>query len=317
VALKDGVFGHGPDPVLIERVSAADDVWVRSFFAAGPDRPVIFTDATAQWPALGKWSMQAFAREYGADLGFVRLGFYDWCGGLATTLGDFVAKLDQPASALSGFWIDKDYRPVSSPPGDPEMLWSFIWEGLSKHSDMAAAVGPYPRGARDLFAGMDQAAFAALESITSNSFLQLYLSRKGTVTPWHCDLHGTIGSLAQFEGRKRVTLMPGYPDDEMANEGFDPENPDYESFPQMAGRPLLTAIIEAGDMLIIPPDWWHHVRSLSHSVTLSYNFVIPENASRFLGSVLASDDGRKARPETRRLIEQAFGSERVSGAAQW
>ncbi|MEQ5786544.1 cupin-like domain-containing protein [Erythrobacter sp. NFXS35] len=306
-----------PDAVAIERGSAQDDAQVRSYFAAGPDHPVIFTDATAGWPALANWSMESFAREHGADLGFVQMGFYDWCGGRATSLGDFIAKLDQPVSSLSGFWIDSDYRPTPTPPADPESLWSFIWEGLTKHASMRNDVGQYPRGARDLFEGMEKSAYAALEKVTDNSYRTLYLSRKGTITPWHCDLHGTIGSLAQFEGRKRINLMPGYDSDDPQNEGFDPESPDYERFPQLAGRPIFQAIIEPGDMLIIPPHWWHHVRSLSHSITLSYNFVVPENASQFLASVQASEEGQAASPEHRRLIEVAFAPERLAEAAQW
>lgn len=299
----------------IERVSAKDDAWVRSYFAAGPDHPVIFTNAMSDWPARRNWSMAAFARDYGSDLGFVRLGFDDWCGGRATTLGDFVAKLDQPASALSGFWIDKHGRPVATPERDPENLWSFVWEGFSKHPQLRDDVGQYPRGAQNLLETLDKVTFAALEEITCNQYLSLYLSRKDTVTPWHSDLLGTIGSLAQIEGRKRVILMAGYDEDDRSNEGFDPENPDYAWFPQLAGRPVYTSVLEPGDMLIIPPDWWHHVRSLSQSITVSHNFVTPENAPRFLASVLESEGFKKAQPEKRRLIELAFAPERIDQAA--
>lgn len=304
-----------PKPWPIKRVSAKDHRWVRSYFAAGPDHPVIFTDAMADWPACSNWSMAAFARDYGSDLGVVGLGFYEWCGGRATTLGDYVAKLDQPASMLSGFWIDKNGRPIASPDGDPDNLWSFVWECFSNHPQLRHDIGQYPRGAQNMLENLDKATYAALEKITCNQYLSRYLSRKDTVTPWHSDLLGTIGSLAQIEGRKRVILTPGYDEDDRENEAFDPENPEYSCFPQLAGRPIYTAIIEPGDMLIIPPDWWHHVRSLSHSITVSHNFVIPENAARFLTSVRASKGWQKEPPEKRRLIELAFSPERIDRAA--
>ncbi|MBU7578887.1 MAG: cupin-like domain-containing protein [Porphyrobacter sp.] len=275
---------------------------------------MIFTDAMTDWPALEAWSMAAFARDYGSDLGVAQLGFYDWRGGRATTLGDYIAKLDQPASTLSGFWIDRSGLPVAAPGGDADNLWSFIWEVFSKHPQLRADIGPYPHGAQNLFDTLPQATYAAMEKITQNTYLSLYLSRKDTVTPWHSDLLSTIGSLAQIEGQKRVTLMPGHEEDDRNNEGFDPEAPDYGQFPQMGGRPLYCDVIEPGDMLIIPPDWWHHVRSLSHSITISHNFAIPENASRFLASVQTCDGYHKAKPEMRSLIDLAFSPEHIDGA---
>ena len=41
-------------------------------------------------------------------------------------------------------------------------------------------------------------------------------------------------------------------------------------FPKLYRRPFYDVHLNAGDMLFIPRGWWHFVKSLSNSISVSY-----------------------------------------------
>ncbi len=62
---------------------------------------------------------------------------------------------------------------------------------------------------------------------------------------------------------------------------IDVEHPDTRRFPSFADIPKLTVTLGPGECLYIPAGWWHFVRSLSVSVSISMtNFSVP-NAGDF------------------------------------
>ncbi|KAI5067154.1 hypothetical protein GOP47_0017682 [Adiantum capillus-veneris] len=80
-------------------------------------------------------------------------------------------------------------------------------------------------------------------------------------------------------GRKYVRLYPPlhgfglYPFEEsmLCNSSqVDLDNPDYTKFPLAENLPYLDCILEEGEMLYIPPKWWHYVKSLSLSFSVSF-----------------------------------------------
>ena len=58
----------------------------------------------------------------------------------------------------------------------------------------------------------------------------------------------------------------------------DCENPDYDSHPMFADVTKIELILEPGEVLFLPVGWWHHVRSLVVSISLSLNnFLVPND----------------------------------------
>lgn len=48
------------------------------------------------------------------------------------------------------------------------------------------------------------------------------------------------------------------------------ENPDLRRFPEFAEAPYLDCVLQPGDVLFIPVQHWHYVRSLELSFSVSF-----------------------------------------------
>ena len=111
------------------------------------------------------------------------------------------------------------------------------------------------------------------------SYLNFWIGPAGTVTKLHHDLSNVF--FMQLFGSKRITLVPPCDTPLVYNkEGViaevDAERPDYKKQPLFAGATTVSVTVDAGDAIFLPVGWWHHVRSLSTSVSLTFvNFVHP------------------------------------------
>ena len=85
----------------------------------------------------------------------------------------------------------------------------------------------------------------------------------------------------QIRGKKRLILFPPkdylslYPKLEgdstlLRWSKVDPENSKYESFPNFPWQEKIEIILEAGEILYIPPFWWHHVTALNENISLTF-----------------------------------------------
>jgi hypothetical protein len=107
----------------------------------------------------------------------------------------------------------------------------------------------------------------------------LWLGPGNTVTPLHYDQMNVI--LAQVWGSKRVLLIAPSETGSLYNRrgGYsdvDPESPDFERFPLFQNVAVSVMMLEPGSALFLPRGWWHQVRSLTPSISLSIsNFVWP------------------------------------------
>lgn len=110
-----------------------------------------------------------------------------------------------------------------------------------------------------------------------------WIGPAGTVTPTHHDL--TNNFMAQVTGRKRVLLVDGLHAARIYNDlhvysDVDLENIDFERFPAMRDVQVTRCELAPGELLFIPVGWWHHVRSLDFSVTVTFtNFVFDNDFS--------------------------------------
>lgn len=122
-----------------------------------------------------------------------------------------------------------------------------------------------------------------------SQYAQFFMSSSDSVTKLHFDTLRTHNIFFQIAGTKVWTILPPQDHDKCGRTSWrwfqiDPENPDYERFPEYQSAKPQTVVVEAGDMLYIPPGTLHHVRSLDFCVSFNIDFHTPNsvfNSFRF------------------------------------
>lgn len=119
----------------------------------------------------------------------------------------------------------------------------------------------------------------------SSAFVRsrLWLAPEGTVTPLHWDMPHNF--LRPIFGRRRVLLYPALhgvflspntPFSKMPNFArFEPEKPDYVTYPRARLAHPVRTILEPGEAIFIPSGWWHHIRSIETSLAVNHWFGGP------------------------------------------
>jgi [protein]-arginine 3-hydroxylase / protease len=101
---------------------------------------------------------------------------------------------------------------------------------------------------------------------------------QNTISPAHTDPYHNL--LTQVVGEKYIrlyapkysaNLYPHVGSKLLANSSqVDVEHPDHARFPEFDAAVPQECVLRAGEMLYIPPKYWHYVRSLSTSISLSF-----------------------------------------------
>lgn len=107
--------------------------------------------------------------------------------------------------------------------------------------------------------------------------INAWFGPSGTVSPLHFDSKNNF--LCQVFGYKRVILY--HPSDSSNLYSYDtkllnntaqvdPLNPDFEKWPNFSKAKGFMVYLKPGEILYIPPKWWHHVTSLTPSFSISF-----------------------------------------------
>lgn len=107
--------------------------------------------------------------------------------------------------------------------------------------------------------------------------IKAWLGPKGTVSPMHHDPKHNL--LCQVFGHKEIILAAPsdsanlYPhiDAMLQNTSqVNAEHLDFEAFPLAERVRFYRFTLYTGEMLYLPPGWWHHIRSLDKSFSVSF-----------------------------------------------
>ena len=239
----------------IERIHRPSARSFRSTYLEA-DMPVVLTGLASEWLAVRTWSHEFLGRKGGSSSCSVRVS------------------------------VDGHHRFETLP--FSRAMRTVLHDGAAEHYIVRHPLALLPTelraGVRSLDAYMGSGRWLPrrLEWLTRDGE-RLWIGPAGTVSGVHFDLGNNL--FAQIVGRKRFRLFPPsqsallhYPDLTQRSPqslALDVENPDFDRFPRFREARSIDVDLHPGEILFLPQLWWHHVRALDPSVSLSSFWVTP------------------------------------------
>jgi hypothetical protein len=244
--------------VVERRSGVGSQEFLERYYAA--NRPVILTGELTGWPALSRWTP-----EY-----------------LKTVVGDRPVEFQGDRSASDKFEMFKDvhrrqasfsqFMDLISSPGAGNDAYLTAYNSAAN----AEALAPL----RADIGGMDK----YLDPAGGAPHGMMWIGPAGTLTSLHHDL--TNNFIAQVVGRKSVKLLPAADVGKIYNHqhvfseiaDLDALGATASRYPRLAGLRSYDVVLEPGEVLFVPVGWWHQVKSLDFSVTITFtNFRWPND----------------------------------------
>lgn len=247
-------------PLALERRTSPTRAEFEKEYLTGVGCPVVLTDVTSSWPAMHKWTFDFFAAGYGDETVIASDQLRHPTKMFRMKLRRFLELCDFTGAAELELPLYLGFQPFSH---HPELLCDF---------------SPPP----------------VVDCIYANSKGTLYewyvrefgvilIGSSGTVTSLHADLFGTHNWLAQICGSKHWLLFaPGDADNVVCGK-VDLLHPEALTAPNLRNAQPYETVLEPGEVIFVPQGWYHHVVSLSPSISISFNFV---NQTNLLAHIL-------------------------------
>lgn len=210
-----------------------------------PRKPLIIRKATESWPALKKWTFD-YLKE---TVGDITVPLYD------SSKADPAAPINASAAEMKfGDYIDL----IQTQPTD---LRIFLFDPIK----YAPGLLEDYRSPGDLMGGF------------LDKYPNMFFGGKGSVTFLHYDIDLAHIFHTHFNGRKHVILFDNkwserlyrIPYATYALEDYNIEKPDFNKFPALNGVEGQEAILEHGDTLFMPTGYWHWMKYLDGSFSIS------------------------------------------------
>lgn len=208
-------------------------------------RPLIIKNMSKNWPAYGKW-----------DLDYMK-----------TVVGDKTVPLydsskadpSKPINASAAEMKFADYIELIK--NTPTDLRIFLFDPIKQAPKLLEDY----RAPKDLMGGF------------LDSYPNMFFGGKGSVTFLHYDIDLAHIFHTHFNGRKHVILFENkwkerlyqIPYATYALEDYDVEKPDFNKFPALKGVKGIEAYLEHGDTLFMPTGYWHWMKYLDGSFSIS------------------------------------------------
>lgn len=252
-----------PDEITIDRIP-----WDATAFARyrAARRPVVIEGVARRCPELDRWRLDHLAAQIGDRQVLVSTGH----GPPAVT--DPVRFLTarryerRTFSSYAGHLAAGEVPPGGAYLTDPTILDeipALRRDIAAAHAQLAALCDRDPRAWRLL-----------------SRRPTLWIGPAGVVSPLHFDRVENFH--AQLTGHKRWTLFAPSQARSLYHRSrevpvplyspIDVERPDLARFPRYRDAAPWSAVVEAGEMLFVPSGWWHQVRTLDRSVSITFWF---------------------------------------------
>lgn len=226
-----------------------DEFRTRCYLAS---TPCLFKGAAADWDACRRWTQEYLSQLYGDKM-------------VDLTMSDgesFKYSTSRSGKGILRTYFKRALELISS---------DFEDTGLRYYLMQKSIPAEFP----ELMADLREPAW--LEDPNVIGARNIWIGNGGNVTNLHYDLSNNF--LIQVAGTKVFTLFSPldydylYAAERTARSNLsmvDPDDPDMARFPLYAGARPIRVVVSAGDILYMPPFWWHHVRSNDFTISVNY-----------------------------------------------
>lgn len=208
-------------------------------------KPVVIKNMARKWPAYQKWTMDYMKQA----VGDVKVPLYD------SAKADPAAPINAPTTEMKfADYIDLIQK-------EPTDLRIFLFDPI-KHAPKLLEDYISPK---NLMGGF------------LDKYPSMFFGGKGSVTFLHYDIDMAHIFHTHFNGRKHILLFDykwkerlyKIPYSTYALEDYDIEHPDFTKFPALDGVEGIECFLEHGDTLFMPTGWWHWMKYLDGSFSIS------------------------------------------------
>lgn len=233
--------------IHLKPIDVVDDISQEDFMEKylKPRKPVVIKNMAKKWPAYQKWTMD-YMKEMVGD---VEVPLYD------SSKADPSAPINASAAKMKfADYIDLIQK-------EPTDLRIFLFDPIKFAPKLLDDyISP-----KELMGGF------------LDKYPNMFFGGKGSVTFLHFDIDMAHIFHTHFNGRKHVLLFDYKWKDRLykipyatyALENYDIENPDFKNFPALDGVEGIECFLEHGDTLFMPTGWWHWMKYLDGSFSIS------------------------------------------------
>lgn len=277
------VIGTGKEAKVATRVPRVTELTTESFLSdyLGKNQPIIVTGAMHNWKAMEQWSPDHLVHRFGEE----KVQIY----------GDLFRLVN--ISTLSQYikqYFGRDAAPSKG--STPYVRW---YCHLADDERVPWADEIFVRIAED---------WARPDFFPADSFVLpfcapsetidpskdwfpargLFISARGARTRLHADPWCSDALLCQVYGDKDFTMYEPSQARYLSNgeKTVDIEAPDMQAFPEFhQARAAFEDTLRPGEMLLVPSGWYHHFKSVTDCISLTWNFVHLSRLREFLSYI--------------------------------
>ncbi len=239
-------FLNTPRPIPVSTLPAIADPSIKEFIDSRL-RPFVSTEIMSSWAALDKWKNPRYWLQVAGER------YFPMEIGETYLEADWHQEFIQLKAYLDSFVFCLHEKSLSKIAYIAQHNWLYQLPELQNDFEVPELC--------DLF----------LDEALPEVMIHFWFGMAGTVTPLHFDKYDNF--FCQVVGEKKVILVnPEYSN--LLSDGSDNTCPltgtTLEALLQTIPHEIVTVV--AGQMLFIPKGWWHKVRSLTFSISLSFWF---------------------------------------------
>ncbi|MDM9583642.1 MULTISPECIES: cupin-like domain-containing protein [unclassified Nostoc] len=244
-----------PIDFVERRSNLSYNEFVKEYASVG--KPVIITDVLKDWKATTKWTLDFFKSECGTIKCAVKEDKNEIEG--LMTIADYIDYINIGNSDRRFYlanWFISDHPQLLEDYKEPIYFPNWLQRLPRKLLKKYELDNP-----------------------------ELFIGHKDTSIGLHKDPNNGSAWLGMIRGRKQIVLFTPDQEELLYSGKVNVFNPNLDKFPLYAKTNSVEVILEAGEILYIPPNWWHHVRNLENTIAVGSLLLNEWNSELFFQSI--------------------------------